>query len=57
MSIKDQKGSTDQFIFTENIKYNNNTDKFQLNRYEKEIKVSAAETIANSLILKIINIQ
>ena len=57
MSIKDQEGSTDQFIFTENIKYNNNTDKFQLNRYEKEIKVSAAETIANSLILKIINIQ
>ena len=57
VSIKDQEGSTDQFIFTENIKYNNNTDKFRLNRYEKEIKVSAAETIANSLILKIINIQ
>lgn len=57
VSIKDQEGSTDQFIFTENIKYNNNTDKFQLNRYEKEIKVGAAEIIANSLIFKIINIQ
>jgi hypothetical protein len=57
VSIKDQKGSTDQFIFTENIKYNNNTDKFQLKRYEKEIKISLAETISSNLILKILNFQ
>tara|TARA_B110001450_G_C17575851_1_gene462778 strand:- start:100 stop:567 length:468 start_codon:yes stop_codon:yes gene_type:complete len=55
--VKNEQGSTNQFKFSENIKYNNNTDKFQLNRYEKEIKVGAAEIIANSLIFKIINIQ
>ena len=57
VSIKDQKGSTDQFTFTENIKYNNNTDKFQLKRYEKDIKIGIAETISSNLIFKIINIQ
>ena len=57
VSIKDQKGSTDQFTFTENIKYNNDADKFQLKRYEKDIKIGIAETISSNLIFKIINIQ
>ena len=42
-----------EFTFNENFKYNNNTDKFELKRYEKEIKRNLAQTISNNLINKL----
>ena len=45
-----------QLIFNENFKYDNNKDKFEIKRYEREIKQNLAETISNSLIDKLSNI-
>ena len=42
-----------QIIFNENFKYNNNKDKFEMKRYEKEIKYNLTETITNNLIIKL----
>ena len=41
----------------ESFNYNNNTNKFDLTKYEKEIKVNLAETAMNKLIFKISNIR
>ena len=45
------------FIMSENFNYDNNSDKFSLKRYEREIKNNLAETISEKLILKLSNIQ
>ena len=45
------------FVFTESFTYNNNSNRFNLKRYEKEIKNNLAETITDKLILKLSNIQ
>ena len=45
------------FTFTEYFDYNNNSNKFELKRYEKEIKNNLAETATDKLIFKISNIQ
>ena len=45
------------FIIGEKFNYNNNSDKFNLKRYEKDIKNNLAETITNKLIFKLSNIQ
>ena len=45
------------FIIIESFIYNNNSNRFNLKRYEKEIKNNLAETIADKLILKLSNIQ
>tara|TARA_B100000780_G_scaffold204035_1_gene144884 strand:- start:561 stop:1025 length:465 start_codon:yes stop_codon:yes gene_type:complete len=45
------------FAMTESFNYNNNSDKFNLKRYEKEIKNNLAETISDKLIFKLSNIQ
>ena len=42
---------------TEDFNYNNNCNKFYLNRYEKEIINNIAETAADKLIFKLSNIQ
>jgi outer membrane lipopolysaccharide assembly protein LptE/RlpB len=42
---------------TENFNYNNNSNKFNLKRYEKEIINNLAETVADKLIFKLSNIQ
>jgi len=41
----------------ESFNYNNNTNKFDLKKYEKEIKNNLAETVTDKLIFKLSNIQ
>ena len=45
------------FIIRESFNYNNNSNKFNLKRYEKEIKNNLAETITEKLIFRLSNIQ
>ena len=45
------------FVMSENFNYNNNSDKFNLKKYEREIKNNLAETISDKLIFKLSNIQ
>ena len=42
---------------TESFNYNNNSDKFDLKKYEREIKNNLSETITDKLIFKLSNIQ
>jgi hypothetical protein len=42
---------------TENFNYNNNNNKFNLRKYEEEIKNNLAETASDKLIFKLSNIQ
>ena len=45
------------FIIMENFDYNNNPNKFDLRKYEKEIKNNLTETAVDRLIFKLSNIQ
>ena len=45
------------FIILESFNYNNNSNKFNLKKYEKEIKNNLAETASDKLIFKLSNIQ
>ena len=45
------------FVIVESFNYNNNSNRFGLKRYEKEIKNNLAETITEKLILRLSNIQ
>ena len=45
------------FVILENFNYNNISNKFNLKRYEKEIKKNLAETASDKLIFKLSNIQ
>jgi len=45
------------FVISENFNYNNISNKFNLNRYEEEIKKNLAETASDKLIFKLSNIQ
>ena len=45
------------FVMFESFNYDNNSDKFNLKRYEREIKNNLAETISEKLIFKLSNIQ
>ena len=45
------------FIILESFNYNNITNKFNLNKHEKEIKNNLAETASDKLIFKLSNIQ
>ena len=45
------------FTMSESFNYNNNSDKFSLKGYEREIKNNLAETISEKLIFKLSNIQ
>ena len=45
------------FVIIESFIYNNNSNRFNLKRYEREIKNNLAETITDKLILKLSNIQ
>ena len=47
----------DNFIFIENFKYNNNSNKFDLKRYEKEVKNNLTEIAADKLIFKLANMK
>ena len=44
------------FVIIENFDYNNNSNKFELKRYEKEIKKNLANIISDKLIYKLSNI-
>ena len=45
------------FIIEEKFKYNNTSNKFNLKKYEKDIKNNLAETVTDKLIFKLSNIQ
>ena len=45
------------FIITESFNYDNNSNKFELKNYEKEIKINIAEIITEKLIFKLANIK
>ena len=45
------------FIIKEKFNYNNNSNKFNLKRYEKDIKNNLAETATDKLIFKLSNIK
>ena len=45
------------FIILENFNYNNISNKFNLKKYEEEIKINLAETVSDKLIFKLSNIQ
>ena len=45
------------FVILENFNYNNISNKFNLKRYEEEIKNNLAETASDKLIFKLSNIQ
>ena len=45
------------FIITESFNYDNNSNKFELKNYEKEIKRNLADIITEKLIFKLSNIQ
>ena len=45
------------FVITENFNYNNTADKFDLKRYEREIKNNLTISATNRLIFKLSNIQ
>jgi hypothetical protein len=44
------------FVITESFNYNNNSDKFELNNYEEEIKKTLTNITSNKLIFKLSNI-
>ena len=45
------------FLIVESFDYNNNSDKFELKSYEREIKNNLANTISEKLIFKLAKIQ
>ena len=45
------------FIITESFNYNNNSNKFNLKTYEKNIKNNLTETITEKLIFRLSNIK
>ena len=45
------------FIIIESFDYKNNSDKFELKNYEREIKNNLSNTAYNKLVLKLSNIQ
>tara|TARA_B100000780_G_scaffold229888_1_gene169552 strand:- start:369 stop:839 length:471 start_codon:yes stop_codon:yes gene_type:complete len=54
--LKDNKFKNN-FSIIESFNYNNNSDKFELKNYEKEIKSNLSNTISNKLILRLSNIR
>ena len=54
--LKDNKFKNN-FSIIESFNYNNNSDKFELKNYEKEIKSNLSNTISNKIILRLSNIR
>jgi len=54
--LKDNK-LQNNFSIVESFDYNNNSDKFKLKNYEKEIKSNLSNTVSNKLILRLSNIK
>jgi len=55
IEIKEKNINVTKFTLKENFKYNNNQDKFEVKRYEREIKKNLAEKISDDLINKLSN--
>ena len=55
-ALKDD-GQRSNFVILESFDYNNNSDKFELKSYEREIKNNLSSTASNKLILRLSNIQ
>ena len=53
----DNNRTKNNISIVESFNYNNNANKFDLKKYEKEIKNNLAELITNKLIFKLIKIQ
>ena len=49
----DENSEINEMRFVESFKYNNNTDKFELKRYEREVNNNLAKTIIEDLISKL----
>jgi len=45
------------FIITESFSYDNNSNKFELKNYEKDIKLNLADIITEKLVFKLANIK
>ena len=50
-------GQRSNFVILESFDYNNNSDKFELKSYEREIKNNLSSTASNKLILRLSNIK
>ena len=57
VKISTNENLKNDFVISESFDYNNNSNKFSLKRYEREIKNNLAETISDKLIFKLSNIQ
>ena len=57
VKILTQSNTQSNLTFKETFNYNNNSNKFNLKRYEREIKINLAETIVDKLIFELSNVQ
>ena len=57
MEVLKNNGLKSNFVIIESFDYNNNSDKFELKSYEREIKNNLSNTISNKLKLKLSNIK
>ena len=53
----EKNNTKNNFSIVENFNYNNNTNKFDLKKYEREVKNNLAELITKKLIFKLTKIQ
>ena len=57
IDVFNKKNIKSNFIITESFNYDNNSNKFELKNYEKEIKRNLADIVTEKLILKLANIK
>ena len=53
VTVFNNKKKIDTFQFEDSFKYNNSKNKFDLNRYERELKANLAESIVNKIIIRL----
>ena len=57
IDVFNKKKLKSNFIITESFNYDNNSNKFELKNYEKEIKRNLADIVTEKLIFKLANIK
>ena len=57
IEVLKNNSSRNNFVIIESFNYDNDSDKFKLKTYEKEIKNNLSNTASNKLILRLSNIQ
>ena len=55
IDVFNKKKLKNNFIITESFNYDNNSNKFELKNYEKEIKINLADIVTEKLIFKLAN--